>query len=178
MPGIESFDRGRRTGEEDHIILNARSMPVIEAGIANIKLGVFSAVCRRLNGNWEDARCGIALAYSVKCAIFGEPSAPVRLQSILANSQDILDREIETTVADESLRTAIALAYAGEIISCAWRTGNVSASLRSSSTVVERGVRYGIEVPNIVELWGASAINRFFLSSIDFMNRSVAVGAL
>jgi hypothetical protein len=175
MPGIESFDRGRGTGDEDHIILNARSMPVIEAGTANIKLGVFSVVCRRISADWKDPKCGIALAHAVKCALFGEPCDPIRLQSVIDDPQEVLDREIEATVADESLRTAIALAYAAEIISCAWRAGNASASLRSSSTVIERGLRYGIEVPNIVELWGPSAINTLFLSSIDFMQRSVVV---
>jgi predicted oxidoreductase len=85
------------------------------------------------------------------------------------------NREIEATVTDESLDNAIALAYAAEIIICAWRTGTPGASLRSSSSVVDRAVDYGIEIPNIVDLWGTSAINAFFLSSVDFMHRSVVV---
>jgi hypothetical protein len=175
MPGIESFDRRRRGSEEDHVILNARSMPAIEAGIANIKLGVFSVVCRRISANWKDPKCGIALAHAVKCAIFGELSDPIRLESVIKNPQDVLAFEIQATVADDSLGSAIALAYAAEIIICAWRTGTAAASLRSSSSVVERASDYGIEIPNIVELWGTSAINTFFLSSVDFMHRSVVV---
>jgi hypothetical protein len=175
MPGIESFNRRREGSEEDHVVLNARSMPAIEAGIANIKLGVFSVVCRRVSANWKDPKCGIALAHAVKCAIFGERSDPIRLESVINNPQDVLAFEIEATVADDSLGSAIALAYAAEIIICAWRTGTAGASLRSSSTVLDRALHYGIVIPNIMELWGPSAINRFFLSSIDFMHRSVVV---
>ena len=178
MPGIESFSRRRQGDEEDHVILNARSMPALEAGIANIKLGVFSVVCRRVSANWKDPKSGIALAYAVKSAIFGERSDPICLESVINNPQDVLAFEIQTTVTDDSLGGAIGLAYAAEIIICAWRTGTAGASLRSSSTVVDRAVGYGIEIPNIVELWGASAINTFFLSSIDFMQRSVVVECL
>lgn len=130
MPGIESFDRRRRGSEEDYVVFNARSMPVNEAGIANIKLGVFTVVCRRVSTNWKDPKCGIALAHAVKCAIFDEPSDPVRIASIIDNSQEAFDREIEATFADDSLRSAIALAYAAQIISCAWRAGTGGASLR------------------------------------------------
>ena len=175
MPGIEFFDRRRRGSEEDDVVLNARSMPVIEAGIANIKLGVFSVVCRRVSTKWEDPKCGIALAHAVKCAIFGEASDPIRLASVIDNPQEAFDREIEATVADESLHNAIALAYAAEIIRCAWQAGTGGASLQSSSTIVDRAVSYGIEIPNIMELWGASAINTFFLSSVDFLQRSVVL---
>lgn len=150
-------------------------MPVIEAGLANIKLGVFSVVCRRLCTKWKDPKRGIAIAYCVKCAIFGEISDPIRLESLIANPRKILDSEIEATVTDESLRSAVALAYAAEIISCAWRTGTVGASLRSTSDVVDRAARYGVEIPNMVELWGASAINTFFMSSVDFLQRSVVL---
>lgn len=175
MPGIESFDQRRRDSEEDHVILNARSIPAIEAGIANIKLGVFSVVSRRVSANWKDPKCGIALAHAVKCAIFGERSDPVRLESVINDPQDVLAFEIEATVGDDSLGSAIALAYAAEIIICAWRTGTAGGSLRSSSTVVDRAAGYGIQIPNIVELWGTSAVNTFFVSSIDFMQRSVVV---
>jgi len=175
MAGIESFDRRRHGSQEDHVVLNARSMPAIEAGIANIKLGVFSVVCRRVSANCKDPKCGIALAHAVKCAIFGERSDPIRLESVINNPQEAFDREIAATVGDESLQHAIALAYAAEIIIGAWRTGTAAASLRSSSSVVDRAVGYGIEIPNIVELWGASAVNTFFLSSIDFMHQSVVV---
>src|SRR5881392_2706536 len=101
MPGIESFNRRRRDDEEDHVVLNARSMPVIEAGIANIKLGVFSVVCRRVSTKWKDPKCGIALAHAVKCAIFGERSDPVHLESVINNPQDVLALEIEATVGDD-----------------------------------------------------------------------------
>lgn len=178
MPGIESFDRRRGSSEDDHIVFNACSMPAIEAGIANIKLGVFSVVCRRVSTRWKDPKCGIALAHAVKCAIFGEAPNPIRLASVIDNSQEAFDREIEATVADESLQNAIALAYAAEIISRAWRTGTVGGALLSSSDVVDRATGYGIEIPNIVEIWGVSAINTFFLSSIDFMQRSVGVETL
>lgn len=102
MPGIESFGRPRPGSEEDHVVLNARSIPVLEAGIANIKLGVFSVVCRRVSPNWEDPKCGIALAHAVKCALFGERSDPIRLETVIDRPQDVLDREIEATAADDS----------------------------------------------------------------------------
>jgi hypothetical protein len=178
MPGIESFNRRRQDDEASHVVLNARSIPALEAGIANIKLGVFSVVCRRVSANWKDPKCGVALAHAVKCAIFGEPSDPIRLESVINNPQDVLAFEIKATVADDSLGSAIALEYAAEIIICAWRTATAGASLRASSNVVERAVGYGIEIPNIVEMWGMSAIKTFFLSSIDFMQRSVVVETL
>lgn len=178
MPGIESFDRQRSHSDEDHLVLNARSIPVIDAGLANIKLGIFSVVCRHASVRWQDPKCGIALAYAVKCAVFGEPSAPIQLGSIIPNPQDILDHEVEATVTDESLGSAVALAYAAEIIRCAWRSGTEAGSLRSSSDIIDRATRYNIGVPNIVELWGPSAINKFFLASIDFMQRSVVVETL
>jgi hypothetical protein len=153
-------------------------MPALEAGIANIKLGVFSVVCSRVSPNWKDPKSAIALAHAVKCAIFGEAADPIRLASFIDNPQAAFDREIEATVTDESLHNAIALAYAAEIIVCAWRTGSAGASLRSSSNVVDRATKYGIEIPNIVEIWGVSAINTFFLSSIDFMQRSLVVETL
>lgn len=176
MPGIESFNRKQSRRTDDHVFLNARSIPVIDAGIANIKLGVFSVVCRRTTANWDDPRCGIALAFTVKCAIFGETSHPIDLGSLVDKADRVLASEIQATLADEAVRSAVALAFAAEIIGHAWRAGSANVSLRSSSDIVDRATNYGIEVPNIVEMWGPSAINNFFVASVEFMQRSVAVG--
>src|SRR5436190_19193080 len=100
MPGIESFNRRRQDHEADHVVLNARSMPALEAGIANIKLGVFSVVCRRVSANWKDPKSGIALVHAVKCAILGEQSARIRLESVINTPHDLLASDIEATVVD------------------------------------------------------------------------------
>lgn len=175
MPGIEAFSREGPSDEGDYLVLNAPSIPLIEAGIANIKLGVFSVVSRRLATNWEDPKKAIALTHAIKCELFGESPDPLRLGDIVPNADCVLSSEIDVTLGDESIREAIALAYAAEIIAHAWRTGSARASLLSSSAIVERATNHGIEIQNIVELWGSSAINTFFVSSVDFLQRSVVL---
>lgn len=178
MPGIESFKRQGSPSFEENRILNSASIPVIEAGTANIKLGVFSVVSRRIAARKKyDAKCGIALAYAVKCAVFGESADPIHLGAVLENSGQVLDSEIQATLADQSLCAAIALAYAVEIIARAWRAGAPWDSVLASFEVVDRASNYGLEIPNIVELWGPSAINTFFLSSVDFLRSSVDLTA-
>lgn len=176
MPGIESFKRPASPSYDEAFISNTAAIPVIEAGIANIKLGVFSVVCRRIAVRKQyDAKSGIVLAHAVKCAVFGESAEPVSLGAVVENSEQALDSEIDATLADQSLSSAIGLAYAVEIIARAWRAGSPGDAILASSGIVDRASDYGVEIPNITELWGASAINTFFVTSVNFLQSSVDV---
>lgn len=147
---------------------NAGIVPIIESGVSNIKLGVFTRLCKAYKHAFGPDRA-TPLAYCVVRHMFFDPLNQPTLEKFARDNAGLIDEEIRKALSSDDLREAIALAYAVRIMEVGWQTGNPDDINR----LVERASDQGIDIPNIVQMWGSSAIATFFKSTQDFLARSV-----
>lgn len=147
-------------------IENGQQIPVIECGISSIKLGVFTRVSRKFRQTY-DAECAIPLAFCVMHTIFCEPICQPTFHAFSENNSDLIEREIRDAFAQEELSNAILLAYAARMIALGWETRDPLNTV--ASQFAERAIDNDMEIPNIVQMWGAKAITTFFQRAQEFM---------
>ncbi len=149
---------------------SAGIVPIIEGGLSNIKLGVFTRLRKACKEGFGPDRA-TPLAYCVVRHIFYDPINQPTLEKFARDNADLIDEEIRKALFNDDLREAIALAYAARIMELGWQTGNPFND--ETNRLVERASDHGIEIPNIVQMWGPSAIVTFFSSTQDFLARSL-----
>ena len=166
MGGIESFGR-TPAGEPTHFeIENARQIPIIENGLSSIKLGIFTRLIRKLQ-NTNDQHRAISLAYCVTLKVFCEPIKQPSFDAFARNNGGIIDSEFRSTFADGEFTEPISLAYAAKMIALGWETRNPFNPIANQLT--EIATANNMEIPNIVQAWGAEAIVKFFQYSQKFL---------
>ena len=163
MPGIESYGR-RPSGIPE--IENAQQMPIIECGMSSIKLGIFTQLSRKFR-RAHDAQRAILLAYCVTQRIFCEPIQQPTFRAFSENNSDLIEHEIRDAFAQEELSDAILLAYAARTIALGWETRDPLNPI--TTQFIERATDNDLEIPNIVQMWGAKAITTFFQRAQEFM---------
>jgi hypothetical protein len=149
---------------------NARQMPVLDCGVASIKLGLFLQLSRRYHHNYDGGRA-VSLAYCVTYGIFFDPIEQPTLARFARDNADPIDREVHDVFADEQLSEPVLLAYAALLIALGWRTRDPFNPVASKLT--ERAADNYVEIPNIVKMWGAEAIATFFQNAQEFMANSL-----
>jgi hypothetical protein len=149
---------------------NAGIVPIIESGVSNIKLGVFTRLCKAYTQAFGPDRA-TPLAYCVVRHMFFDPLNQPTLEKFARDNASLIDEELRKALSNEDLREAIALAYSARIMALGWHTGDPFND--ETNRLVERASHHGIDLPNIVQMWGPSAIGTFFSSAEDFLARSV-----
>ena len=149
---------------------NAGIIPIIQNGVSNIKLGVFTRLRKAYKQAFGLDRA-TPLAYCVVCHIFCDPLNQPTLEKFARDNAGLIGEELRKALSSDDLREAIALAYAGRIVELGWETGNPFNE--QSQRLMERASDHGIEIPNIVQMWGLSAVVTFFSSTQEFLARSM-----
>jgi hypothetical protein len=166
MPGIESFGRMPPAEPTRCEIENARQMPVIDSGVSNIKLGLFTRLSRKFQKSY-DAERAVSLAYCVTYSIFCEPIKQSTFEAFARTNSDVIEHEIGNAFGEEELAEPISLAYAARMIALGWETRNPFNP--TANQLTERATDNDMAIPNIVQMWGAEAIVKFFRYSQEFM---------
>ena len=99
--------------------------------------------------------------------IFGDPIQQPTFRAFSESNSELIEREIRNAFAEEEVAGAIVLAYAAQIIAVGWETCDPFNP--TASQLVERATENGMEIPNIVQMWGAKAITTFFQRAQEFM---------
>jgi len=141
-------------------------MPVVECGISSIKLGIFTRLSRKFRRAYDSEHV-IPLAFCVMHTIFGDPIQQPTFRAFSESNSELIEREIRNAFAEEEVAGAIVLAYAAQIIAVGWETCDPFNP--TASQLVERATENGMEIPNIVQMWGAKAITTFFQRAQEFM---------
>jgi hypothetical protein len=149
---------------------NAGIVPVIESGVSNIKLAIFSRLCN-IYKKGLGAEQATPLAFCVVRRMFFDPLKQPAVEKFARDNAGLIDEEISKALSNEDLKEAIALAYAVRIMVLGWET--VQPFNDEANRLVQRATDHGIEIPNIVQMWGPSAIVTFFRTAEEFLARSV-----
>ncbi len=145
---------------------NTQQMPVIESGIASIKLALFTRLSRRFRLQETPDRV-VPLAYCVMHSTFCEPITQPSLATFAGRNAQVIAAETWKVFADEELSAPVLFAYAAAMIAAGWETRNPFNAIASRLT--EQATEHDQLVPNIVQMWGAEAIVTFFRLSQEFM---------
>ena len=171
MPGIESYGRGSAGRENSREVQNAEQMPVIECGVAAIRVGLFVTLKRRFQRKYGQQRA-VPMAYCVTYnALGGEVDQPT-LSAFARENKDVIENETASVLSDEQLADNVLLAYAALMMLYGWRTGDPFNAF--ANQLIKRASDSSAMIPNIVQMWGSEAITRFFATAQDFMTRSVS----
>ena len=147
-------------------IQNARQMPVIEAGVAAIRLGIFTLLCRKFERSGEPEWAG-ALAFCVTTRLFSASIEQRDMKAFAEENEALIEREASLAFADKELSEPLLMAYAALMIALGWETG--SPLNPTATALVETASANGAEIPNIVRMWGIEAIGLFFRKAQEFM---------
>ncbi len=147
---------------------NAGIIPIIECGIANIKLGIFTRLCKAYQRGPDPERA-TPLAYCVVRHIFSDPLNQATLEHFARDNANLIAGESQKALLSEDLRQAVALAYAVRIIEVSWHSGNPDDINR----IVEKASDKCLDIPNIVQEWGSNAFATFFTVTQDFLADSL-----
>jgi hypothetical protein len=146
----------------------AQQVPVINSGIANIKLGIFLKLSRRYQHILHN-EAAIPLAYCVVQKIFLDSLNQSSLEKFERDNRKQVEEELRNAFSDPELKEAISLAYAAYIILLGWQTHNPLNA--TSSQLIETANNYSFDIPNIVQISGKNAVVLFFQFATDFLNR-------
>lgn len=170
MAGSESYGRGN-TDESSREVQNAEQMPLIECGIAAIRVGLFVNLKRRFVAKYGAQRA-IPIAYCVTCSVLCEQIDQPTLAAFARTNKNVIDSETSSVFSDEHLAGNILFAYAALMILHGWRSANPFSS--TANQLMERATDSGAVIPNIVQMWGSEAIARFSMTAQEFMAQSVS----
>jgi hypothetical protein len=147
-------------------IENAQHMLVIDSGLSSIKLGVFTRLSRRFRQTYDPQRT-VSLAFCVTYSLFCEPIRQPTFAAFAKSNSDLIEREIRNAFRDDELSELILLAYAASMIALGWETRDPVNPVANRLT--EMATDHNMEIPNIVQVWGAQAILTFFQRAQEFM---------
>jgi hypothetical protein len=153
-----------------HEIDFAQQVPIIDSGVANIKLGIFTLLSRRYRRVFGSDRA-VPLAYCVVRGIFFDPLNQSTLEAFETHNAQLVDAELHKALSDTNLAEAISLVYAVSIIHLGWQTHTAFNS--DANRLMERATEHDMLVPDIVRMWGPEAIVKFFRYATDFMTRNL-----
>jgi hypothetical protein len=152
-------------------IQNGQSIPLIECGVSSIKLGVFTRLSRKFRQAYDLERA-IPLAFCVTQTILCEPIQQPTFQAFAESTSDLIEREIRDVFTEPELADAVLLAYAARMIALGWERCDPFNPVATQFT--ERATDNNVEIPNIVQMWGAKAITTFFQSAQEFMAAEIS----
>jgi len=132
-------------------VLNAQQMPVIDAGVAAIKLGVFTLLRRKFESQSEPARA-VPLAFCVTHSLFSSPIEQADMKAFSQTNEALIEQATRNVFGDNELSEPVLLAYAALMIALGWKTGNPLNP--TATSFVERASENDAEIPNIVRAWG------------------------
>jgi len=148
----------------------AQQVPVIDSGIASIKLGIFTKLSRSYRRTVGSEQA-VPLAYRVVRGIFLDPINQSTLEEFARCNTQLVESEIHKALADPELREAISLVYAVRIIQLGWQTRNPFND--DANKLTERATDNDMLIPDIVQMWGPDAIVNFFQYATDFTSRNL-----
>ena len=153
-----------------HEIDFAQQVPIIDSGVANIKLGIFTLLSRKYRRTFGSDRA-VPLAYCVVRGIFFDPLNQSTLEEFETHNAQLVDAELHKALSDPDITEAISLVYAVRMIQLGWQTRNPFNA--DANKLTERATEQDMLVPNIVQMWGPDAIVTFFQYATDFMSRNL-----
>jgi hypothetical protein len=148
----------------------AQQMPVIDSGIASIKIGIFTKLSRSYRCT-VDSEQAVPLAYCVVRGIFFDPINQSTLEEFSRCNTQLIESCLHKAMTDPELREAISLVYAVHIIQLGWQTRNPFND--DANKLVERATDNDMLIPDIVQMWGPDAIVNFFQYATDFASRNL-----
>jgi len=156
-----------------HEVDFAQNVPLIDSGIANIKLGIFAALSKAYRHSFGPAQ-NVPLAYCVLQNIFFDAISQSTLEEFARQNSQLIESELHKALSDPELKTVISLAYAALIIELGWQTHNpANDDANKAILLLERAADNDLLIPNIVEMWGPNAILNFFQCATDFAGRNL-----
>ena len=152
----------------------ARHMPVLADAAHNITLGLYW----RLSKDYEKKKKKVDphdLAYAVVYELTQNTGGKQTLGDFSTKHRDLIRREAIKAVEDPEIRHALSLEYAGRLMAMAWNSGSpLSAEYTVKAKIVtEAASEFGIEIANIVSLWGPKAIVNLQAFAKKFRHESV-----
>ena len=152
----------------------ARHMPTLANAAHDITLGIYW----RLSKEYEKKKQKVDrhdFAYAVVYELTQNAGGKKTLGDFCTKHRDLIRREAIKAVKDPEIRHALSLEYAGRLMAMAWSSGNsVSDEYTAKASVVtEAASELGIEITNIVSLWGPKAIVNLQAFAKTFRHESV-----
>jgi hypothetical protein len=150
---------GKPDPQPDPQVDFARHMPALADAAHNITLGIYW----RLSKVYEKNKRRVDshdLAYAVVYELTQNKEGKQTLGDFCTKHRDLIRREAIKAVEDPAIHHALSLEYAGRLMAMAWKSGDPLSSeyTTRANTVTEAASGLGIEIANIVSLWGPKAI--------------------
>jgi hypothetical protein len=165
---------GKPDPQPDPQVDFARHMPVLADAAHNITLGIYW----RLSRVYEKKKKRVDphdLAYAVVYELTQNEKGKQTLGDFSTKHQDLIRREAIKAVEDQEIRHALSLEYAGRLMALAWNSGSPSSEeyTTKANIVTEAASRLGIEIANIITLWGPKAIVNLHAFAKNFRHEGV-----
>jgi hypothetical protein len=164
--GILSRLFGRRDPATDF----ASHLPVISQAVHDFQLGVYW----RLSKRYESENLGkdaYSLAYWVVYDLFVDEEGKRSLHDFAEQNADLLAEEVRRAVCDKEINSAMSIAYAGQLMALGYAMRSPLSA--EADRIVEKANSLGIEITNIVSLWGPKTIVNLHAVARDFRHANV-----
>jgi hypothetical protein len=146
---------GRLFGKREPKTDFARHVPVLAQASQDIELGIYW----RLSKKYEVENHGVdpyTLARAVVYDLLLNENGTRSLGDFPERHADLIARELRGAVMDDAIRNALSFEYAGHLMVLGYRDGGPFSD--RAEVVTERATDLGVEITNIVSLWGPRAI--------------------
>ncbi|MHB8581192.1 MAG: hypothetical protein ACYDA4_15220 [Ignavibacteriaceae bacterium] len=152
----------------------AQHIPTLIDATKNIQLGIYFKLSKQYKKTYmhiDTDKLANAVVYNLTLDDDGLNT----LDNFPIMNLDIIEKEVRIAVMDENIKGALALEYAGRIMAISYLSGSPFSEeyLKRSNIIVEKATNWGIEITNIVALWGNLAIIKLYEFSKKFREENI-----
>jgi hypothetical protein len=152
----------------------ARHIPTLAQVTHNIQLGIYW----KLSKLYENKNMGVdphKLAYAVVYNLTQDDNGLNSLNEFPKQYKDIIVKEVHIAAQDENIHNALAFEYAGRLMAISYLSEKPFSDdyNKRSNIIIDNATELGIEITNIVSLWGSSAIKNLNEFSKNFREENL-----
>jgi len=164
---------GRRSPRADFV----RHIPVLAQASHDISLGIYWRLSKRYENEITDVDPH-TLAYAVVYDLTQNDNGSRDLGDFPAQNRDLIAQRAGEAARDEAIRQALSLEYAGRVMAQSWKSSNSSGAIAAEwvqkvNRSVDRASTLGIEIANIMSIWGPQAIVNLAAFAKEFREQSL-----
>ena len=146
----------------------ARHIPVLSQVTQNIRLGIYLKLSKEYNKSYIDVD-PFKLAHAVVYNLTQDEEGLNSIKEFSQKNMEVTNKEVCNAARDNKINTALSYEYAGRLMAISYLSGGPFSEIyiKKSNIMIEKATELGIEITNIVSLWG----NRAIVNLLDYSKK-------